>query len=117
MDRHAILATIDAIARSPMVEQYLIGVTSDSVSRSAQYTRIGYDHYVVLSLKLSAPRALELERYLFDSATSSKRSSLYRKYHHDKREGRHHSTLGRNRVVGNRKRYDVYIAWWSPSAA
>jgi hypothetical protein len=106
------IATIEAIVRSPMLEKYNIGITVDSTRRRSQYKNFEptWPHYVILKSGLSAKDALKIEHDLFTQATSNKRSILYKKYRGDSREKSYKPGLG-GLEKDNDKLYDIYIAW------
>ncbi|MGE0116277.1 MAG: hypothetical protein AB7T07_15505 [Steroidobacteraceae bacterium] len=94
IERH--LKTTETIVRSPLVHEFLIGLSSWSATRKASsYYRMGFEHFVTIAAPLTPRNALKLERYLFKRCTQGdRRSPLYQKYHHEKRDGPYRASLG-----------------------
>lgn len=106
------LATLETIIRSPMLETYNIGITVNSKRRKSQYKNFTptWPHFVVLESGLSDIKALKLEKELFDYLTSDKKSIFYKKYRADSRDNEHVNSRG-GLKQGNDRLYDIYIAW------
>ena len=100
------LKTIETIARSPLVDQFLIGLSSwDAARKSDLYNRIGFEHFITI--------AVAVEKELFNRCTKGdKRSALYAKYHHKKRCGAYHPSLG-GRHHNDNTPMIVYMTWWN----
>ena len=107
------LAVIESIIESPLVDQYVIGITKDSIARRQAYKREGFDFYVTIDFSLSADKALKSEEELFKACIQNKQSILYKKYHHKKRDGTYYPSKGGS---ADSDSYDIYIAYWSPEA-
>jgi hypothetical protein len=101
---------VRAIARSPAVREYKIGITRRPNRRRGQYRSVGYDHYAILYGGLSATRALRLEEELFHLLISDRRSITYRKFRHHRRDLPHRRSLGGPSRT-SKPVYALYIAW------
>ena len=87
MDIEELAKIVDNIVRSPAIKKYNIGITLNSLARRSSYRGVGFDHYIVLDLQLSAKAALRKERELFHRLTKNRLSVSYRKYRDDARDG------------------------------
>jgi len=113
-----LLKTIEAIVRSPLLEEYNIGITVDLPRRKGQYRTWGprnnapsWQHFVVLNTRpLQASKALELEQDLYNLITNDRRSVLYRKYRGDTKHKPHTKSLG-GLTDDNERPYYIYVAW------
>jgi len=112
----AYLGAIDAIARSPYVEQFLVGFTKRSGwGRRSEYRAVGYDHLVILADKLTQEEALDLEAALQTAAWSNRRSILFRKYRQNRRDKRRqYRSSGPLSTSPDDHVHSVYMAWWGP---
>jgi hypothetical protein len=117
MDISYLIALVEAIVKSPSVEQYNIGITLDATRRRSQYWRGDkvreYDHFVLLEWMLSQSEALQMEECLFVNLTQDRQSITYTKYKHTIRDQKYRRGLG-GRLPSNEDLYDLYIAWWEP---
>jgi hypothetical protein len=117
MDASYLTALVEAIVKSPSVEQYNIGITLDATRRRRQYW-LGdgvreYDHFVLLEWDLSHSKALQMEERLFVDLTQDKRSITYKKYKSTVRDHSYHASIG-GRKLCCEDSYYLYIAWWVP---
>jgi predicted GIY-YIG superfamily endonuclease len=113
-----LLNTIEAIARSPQVRQYVIGYTSKAPHiRFGQYRGRGYHHLVVLATQMVREDALDLEAHLQERVKSEKDHVLYQKYREKKRDRPHARSAGGSKLDPNGLGHSVYMAWIeSPTA-
>jgi hypothetical protein len=110
------MRTIETVVRSPLLEQYLVGVTYlDAHKKAKSYYKIGFEHFITLASPLRPIYALQLEEEMFKRLTKKKTSVLYRKYHHKKRDGIYHPSLG-GKSHKDEPCMLVYMAWWNKSA-
>lgn len=106
MNSSRYVGQITVLISSPLVDQYLVGITSNVESRRASYKSIGFPFFFILDVGLEKASAISLEKELFNLLVCDKASATYNKYHHEKRDGKYHpSTGGKNSDV-----YFVYIA-------
>jgi hypothetical protein len=112
IDRY--VKTIETIARSPQVDQFLIGLSRwDATRKGDSYYRIGFEHFVTIAAPLTPRDAIAVERELFRRCTAGdKRSPLYAKYHHEERSGCYHPSLG-GQYKGDDIPMLVYMTCWN----
>lgn len=101
---------IKAIIKSPVVDQYLIGITSDSKKRKNSYKKEGFDCFAIIDTGLTKKDAISEEKRLFEMLTENKNEITYKKYHHEKREGNYQPSTGGK---DDHENYDIYISWWN----
>ncbi|NQZ90954.1 MAG: hypothetical protein HRT97_01275 [Moritella sp.] len=99
---------IKSIIESSTLDQYLVGITKDSVVRRRSYLKEGFDGYVVIDFNLTQKSALDHEEELFNTLTADKTRSPYKKYHNEKRDGSYKRATG---GIPEGEKYDLYIAW------
>ncbi len=89
--------TVYAIARSPAVSEYMIGVTSrPNLSRRREhYTKFGYQHLVVLADNLTPVIAQRIEEALQGYIQETPSLVVFNKYERSRRRGPYHPNLGR----------------------
>lgn len=103
--------TVDAIAASPLVTQFVIGYTSLSrTQRFSGYKTREFEHMVLLADRLSEKDAKELERYLQRKCRVAKRFVTWRKYH--KRFRTLDYRPGTKSDDPDKKKHSVYMVWW-----
>ncbi len=107
IERH--INQIMAFISSPLVDQYLVGITCNVESRRNSYKSIGFPFLFVLEVGLNKADAVSLERDIFNLSVSTKSSATYIKYHHEKRDGKYHASIGGK----DSDSYFVYIAAFS----
>ena len=95
---------IKALVASPRIRQYLVGITSNSVSRRRSYRSHGFPFYYVLETGLTKADALAMERDLFKCLTTE--PVTRKKYHAEKRDSAYRASTGGK----NGDNYVVYIA-------
>ncbi|ODB95112.1 hypothetical protein A3197_17250 [Candidatus Thiodiazotropha endoloripes] len=113
-----LIDTIECIVRSPLLEQYNIGITMRPVERKDQYRTWGprnnaptWPHFVILNTRqLKAKAALSLEEKLYGMIQMNKKSILFKKYRGDTKHGPYTPSLG-GLKGDNNHRYYLYIAW------
>jgi hypothetical protein len=100
--------TIYAIARSPAVSEYMIGITArPNLNRRREYSaKHGYQHLVVLADNLQRDEASRIEECLQGYIHDVKNLSVFKKYEKSRRMGRYHQNLGQA-LTG----FSVYMAW------
>ena len=101
---------IVALISSPMVDKYVVGITCNFKSRRSAYKKEKFPYFFVIEVALDKVSAVKLEEDLFNLLVSDKRSIAYKKYHHDKRDGRYHRSTGGK----DSDSYFVYIAAFAP---
>jgi hypothetical protein len=108
------LDTIEAICRSPHLQRYLIGFTHLPASEKGDmYRRIRFDHLVLLADKMPRAAALELEQRLQRAIFTNPGSTLFRKYHDDKRrKGVLYPSWGGSPRDASAMACSVYMVWW-----
>jgi hypothetical protein len=107
------LNTVQAIAASPRVDQFLIGFTSRAgVHRFAEYRPYEYEHLVILADKLNDKEAKGLEEFLQTKCKSDSKTAAGRKYH--KRRKKLPYTKGGSSRTPNKPIHSVYMVWWEP---
>jgi len=104
------IETIECVINSPKVHRYNVGITVDVDQRYKQYKyfKPSWPHLLVIKSGVSQSMALQAEKFLFDTLTSDKRSTLYKKYRHDTRDNEHVPSTG-GLLEG--REYSIYIAW------
>jgi len=100
--------TVYAIARSPAVSEYMIGVTSrPNLSRRREhYAKFGYQHLVVLADNLTPAIAQRIEEALQGYIRDAPNLAVFNKYERSRRHGPYHPNLGRREGL-----FSVYMAW------
>lgn len=100
--------TVYAIARSPAVSEYMIGVTSrpNLLRRREHYNRFGYQHLVVLADNLTPDVAQRIEEALQGYIRETPNLAVFKKYERSRRRGRYHPNLGRREGL-----FSVYMVW------
>lgn len=102
--------TVYAIARSPAVAEYTIGVTTrPNLRRRAEHRADrGYDHLVVLADNLSRATAQRIEECLqnYMRTADLKTLAVYQKYEKTRRNDRYYASLGQAQ-----EGFSVYMAW------
>lgn len=101
------ITQVAAVARSPAVAQYLVGITANERTRRSSYERIGFQYFFILETVLTLQEALDLEGALFNHLHADKK--LARKYHAEKKGGHRASSGGQAR-----ESYCVYVAGFAP---
>lgn len=112
------IQTIEAIVRSPLLEEYNIGITMRPLERKDQYRMWGpkndapsWPHFVILNTRdLNAKSALSLEEELYALIKENKKSILFKKYRGDTKNGEYTRSLG-GLKEDNDHAYYLYIAW------
>lgn len=109
-----VVDTILAIAKSPDVVYYNVGITDNPKRRRVPYASLPpyYRHFVVLETGLTAEQALNLERRAFDSLKSDARRSSWKKYAPVRRDAPYHPSLG-GKHRENESLYSFYMSWRS----
>lgn len=114
----SIAFTVETIARSPLVKEYMIGYTSrQGLKRRSEYIRQhGYEHLVILADRLTQSDALELERALHDylKEPEVRTTSSWKKYEKSRREGIHYESAGPRLQRADAPSHSVYMAWLEP---
>jgi hypothetical protein len=108
MKVHRYFEQIKAIVASPLVGQYLVGITTNVQNRRSAYERVGFLYFFVLEVGLNRSAAISLERGLFDALTSD--PDLSSKYHAEKRGGSYRASTGGK--IG--ETYALYVAALAP---
>lgn len=100
--------TVYAIARSPAVSEYMIGVTSrPNLSRRREYyAKRGYQHLVVLADNLTPAIAERIEGTLQGYIQYRQNLAVFKKYEKSRRRGPYYPNLGRRDTL-----FSVYMAW------
>lgn len=111
------ILAIDALISSPLIEKYLVGITSDVVGRRKSYASKNIDckNFYILEVSLTSDEALNLEHELFLELVKDKEHIRYKKYHLEKRDVPYRKSTGGVRKEG--KVYSVYIAAWLVDSA
>ncbi|MCJ9696626.1 hypothetical protein MOV76_34240 [Rhizobium sp. PRIMUS64] len=100
--------TVYAIARSPAVSEYMIGVTSrPNISRRTEYhAKHGYQHLVILADNLTPSIAERVEEALQGYIQHAPNLAVFKKYERSRRRGPYYRNLGRRDTL-----FSVYMAW------
>lgn len=106
LSRH--ILQIKSLIASPLIAQYLVGITANPVARRRRYFQDGFDCFFILDMALDKPKALSMELELFDALINDPRT--YRKYHAEKRDGTHRPSVGGRDAAS----YVVYIVAFAP---
>lgn len=107
--------TVWAIAKSPEVEQYIIGFTArSSFERLKEYKKIEYDYMVIIADKLTRKQAFQVEKYLQIQATTNRREVTFTKYNKRRRGKAHRASYGGVQGRPDDLIHSVYMAWWCP---
>lgn len=101
-DEH--IPQIKALIASPLIKQYLIGITSKSTVRRKSYLSVGFPFYYVLETGLSKEEALAIEKELFNKLITDR--VTYKKYHVEKRNKPYRPSTGGK----SGDYYEVYVA-------
>lgn len=109
--------TVWAIAASPYVFDFVIGMTGRGAEvRAREYRRHKYEYLVTLADRLTQAEALWLEGQLFQRMQKDRRHTLFRKYWEKARTSHYRPSYGNSKVDPNSKVHSVYMAWWEPDA-
>lgn len=101
------LKQIEIVISSPLVDQYLVGITSNAENRRRSYIAEKFSIFIMLDVNLKMNDALEIEKNLFDILVKGKKTSLfYKKYHKAKRDGHYHRSTGGRQEIS----YSLYLA-------
>lgn len=80
------LATVEAIASSSSVNEFLVGYTRQSAGQKGDaYRRLDFKHFVILADKMTMSDGLRLENALQKRTMGDPQSPVHRKYHSEKR--------------------------------
>jgi len=104
---------ITTLIHSTEIEKYVVGITATPVRRRYAYEREEFDLFFVIDQELTMNAALELEERCFAEIAESFDSSIYDKYHPEKRNTRYRRSAGGRNFEG--PCYQLYIAGWRQS--
>lgn len=108
-----IIKTIETIASSPQLEQYMIGISMHPKRTFTPIEPVGFDHYITIAFRFGSHQIIELNKTIFYECVKDKNSILYKKYHHQKRDRRCYPSLGGLRAKETDEKFDLYMAWWN----
>jgi hypothetical protein len=100
------LKQIGIVIFSPLVDQYLVGITSNAENRRRSYIAEQFSSFIILDINLKMNDALEIEKNLFNILVNDKASLFYKKYHKDKRDDHYHRSTGGRQEIS----YSLYLA-------
>lgn len=111
--------TVDAIATSSRVDEYIIGYTArQGLKRRSEYVRRhGYEYLVILVDRLTQADALKIEQALHEYLTHEgnpdllRHTASYRKYEKKRLHERHYRSAGNFSADPNDIVHSVYMAW------
>ena len=109
-------ATVRSIAKSSLVDQYVIGFTGAQLARRrTAYVKEGFHYAVIIEDQMTRDDALWLEEHMFKRLVSVKKTDVcYRKYHHEKRDEPYRRSSGGSEKMPDALTHSVYMAWWEP---
>ncbi len=67
------LKQIEIVISSPLVDQYLVGITSNAENRRRSYIAEKFSIFIMLDVNLKMNDALEIEKNLFDILVKEKK--------------------------------------------